>query len=491
MTDPVKIQIARAPAARDPVIVVGCLEGAPLTALDAESEPGRAAARASARSGWRAACDQRSEADLGAAGAGVLVLHGLGSADRFDTGALDRWVRRIGIEVRARGASRAVVVLPEHDLLSTEAGAEGLLRALALVDYRFDEFRRPDATRTRIRALKVVPPESARPVYRRAHKVAEATGSGVMLATDLANTPPNVATPAWMAERARELAREFDMKATVLGPAGLGRRGMGGILAVGGGSRNTPRLVRLEWGTGKHTVALVGKGVTFDTGGISIKPAAAMDEMKYDKSGACTVLGIARAVAELGLRLRLRVYIPLAENMPDGASYRPGDIVTCYNGKTVEIRNTDAEGRMILADALTWAAREKPDYLLDYATLTGACVVALGSNGAGLFSPSDPLAESLLAAADESGEYLWRLPLWPEFTREMHGVHADLKNSGSRWAGACTAAAFLAEFIEDTEQWAHLDIAGPAYVGNGQPGRKGATGYGVSLTVRWLRSLGR
>jgi leucyl aminopeptidase len=264
---------------------------------------------------------------------------------------------------------------------------------------------------------------------------------------------------------------------------------MGGILAVGQGSAREPRLVRLEWGSEGPVVALVGKGVTFDTGGISIKPAARLDEMKYDKSGACTVLGIARAVARLALPVRLRAYLPLAENMPDGAAYRPGDIIRCYNGKTVEILNTDAEGRMILADALALAVEEGPDAVVEYSTLTGACVVALGHHGAGLYSPDDELAAALLAGAEAGGERLWRLPLWPEFAEEMQGTHADLKNSGGRWGGANTAAAFLASFVGDHRRWAHLDIAGPAQIPKENNGSKGATGYGVALTVHWLREL--
>ncbi len=279
------------------------------------------------------------------------------------------------------------------------------------------------------------------------------------------------------------------MQTTVLESSQLEERKMGGILAVGSGSANPPRLVRLTWGEGETTVSLVGKGVTFDTGGISIKPAASMDEMKFDKSGACTVLGIARTAAELELPARFAVYLPLAENMPDGASYRPGDIVRCYNGKTVEILNTDAEGRMLLADALAWAAEEKPDYLIDFATLTGACVVALGHHGAGLFSPDDELAGRLDRAAGQAGEKLWRLPLWREFSREMKGDHADLRNSGGRWGGASTAAAFLSNFVDGAARWAHLDIAGAAYVGGNQKGTKGATGYGVGLMTHWLRSL--
>jgi leucyl aminopeptidase len=209
--------------------------------------------------------------------------------------------------------------------------------------------------------------------------------------------------------------------------------------------------------------------------------------MKWDKCGACAVLGTLEALSRLKPALRVRAYLPLAENMPDGKSYRPGDIVRCGNGKTVEILNTDAEGRMILADALSWAAVEGADEIVEFSTLTGACVVALGHTGAGLFSPSDDLANALLEAAGGSGERLWRLPLWPEFLDEMRGSHADLKNSGGRWGGACTAAAFLSQFVGKTERWAHLDIAGPAYVGGDSNPRRGATGYGVALTVHWLR----
>src|SRR4029079_17760646 len=236
-------------------------------------------------------------------------------------------------------------------------------------------------------------------------------------------------------------------------------------------------------------VALVGKGVTFDTGGISIKPAANMDEMKWDKCGACTVLGLLRAVARLQLPLELSVYVPLAENMPGGASYRPGDIIRMHNGKTVEVLNTDAEGRIILGDALAWAAERQPDHLVEYSTLTGACVVALGQTGAGLYSPNDELAQSLLAAAESAGERLWRLPLWPEFNEGIQGSHSDLKNVAGRWGGASTAAAFLSNFVGEVQSWAHLDIAGPAYIGEGESGTRGATGYGIALTVEWLRSL--
>jgi leucyl aminopeptidase len=333
--------------------------------------------------------------------------------------------------------------------------------------------------------LRVAVSAGKEQMYRSMVGRAVATAEGAVIARDLANTPPNEAYPESMAERAREIGEARGIKVTVLGPKELEKRGMGGILAVGRGSRRTPRLAILEWGDGEDRISLVGKGVTFDTGGISIKPAAAMDEMKFDKCGACTVLGVVDAAAALDLPYRFRAYVALAENMPDGDAYRPGDIVRCYGGKTVEILNTDAEGRMLLADALALASEEGADTVLDYATLTGACVVALGHSGAGLFSPDDSLAGELLDAADRAGERLWRLPLWPEFTDQIKGAHGDLRNTGGRWGGASTAAAFLSQFVS-TRRWAHLDIAGPAYISRAQKEAFGATGYGVALTIGWL-----
>jgi leucyl aminopeptidase len=233
-------------------------------------------------------------------------------------------------------------------------------------------------------------------------------------------------------------------------------------------------------------IALVGKGITFDTGGISIKPGQAMDEMKYDKCGACAVLGAVQAISDLGLPVRLRAYLALAENMPDGTAYRPGDILRYRNGKSVEVLNTDAEGRLVLADALLWAADERPDSIVELSTLTGATVVALGHHGAALYTPDETLAEELLAASASSGDRLWRMPLWPEFREALRGTHGDLKNVAGRWGGANAAAAFLADFMGETGSWAHLDIAGTAWIGPDQKGPQGATGFGVGLIVAWL-----
>jgi leucyl aminopeptidase len=383
-----------------------------------------------------------------------------------------------------------VLALPVHPLTTGAAGAAYVARHLALARYRYDAFQaKPEEEEPLVAAQLLLPGAGA----AEAEAIVEAmeVARGTHTTRDLANAPPNVATPEWMAEQAQGLAEELGLEVEVLAREDLERLGMGGILAVGGGSKNPPRLVRLTWrGASSPRVALVGKGVTFDTGGISIKPAKDMDEMKWDKCGACTVFGLMQAVARLRLPVEVAAYLPLAENMPGGGSYRPGDIIRCHNGKTVEVLNTDAEGRIILADALSWAAETKPDYILEYSTLTGACVVALGSTGAGLYTPSDELAGSLLAASEETGERLWRMPLWPEFKEAIKGSHADLRNVAGRWGGANTAAAFLSHFVGDVQRWAHLDIAGPAYIGGEGEGERGATGYGVALTVQWLRSLG-
>jgi len=465
-------------------LVVGLFAGEsePAAALDTRARA--AVARLLARG--RFSGEESAQRDGELAGRAGLTLLGLGRRADFDPRRLRRWIERAVGVARATGAKRLAVALPDHAVAGGEAGGLRSARDAVLATYRFDAYR-SEAKRPPLRGLVLVPPPgAAAAAFRRGADVGVAIAAGAAWARDLANTPPNVATPAWMAARARDGARRWKAKIQILAPGEMKRRGMGGILAVGGGSRNPPRLVRLEVGRGPRTIGLVGKGVTFDTGGISIKPSAQMDEMKWDKCGACAVLGVLEAVSRLNLPLRVRAYLPLAENMPDGAAYRPGDIVTISNGKTVEILNTDAEGRMILADALAWAAAEKPDALVEYSTLTGACVVALGPTGAGLFTPDDALAGELLAAAGDTGERLWRLPLWEEFLDEMRAAHADLRNSGGRWGGASTAASFLSQFVGDCERWAHLDVAGPAYVGEGKE-RRGATGYGVALTVEWLR----
>jgi leucyl aminopeptidase len=469
-------------------MAVGCLEGE-IPSLDGLEEGiRRAVERLAARGGWKGKDEQLAQTEAGPDGP-VVTLYGLGAGKDLSFARLARWLGRAAEDARQGGARRLAVLLPAHPETSGRAAGR-LLRSLSLSAYRFDRFQKEAAEKaSRLERMAVVPPPGEEGPYRDALPAVNAVAGGVAFTRDLANAPANEASPPWMAERARELGESLGVQADVLGVEELAARGMGGLLAVGAGSAHEPRMVRLRWGTTGPHVALVGKGVTFDTGGISIKPAADMEDMKWDKCGACAVLGALRAVAELELPVRLSVYTPFAENTLGSRAYRPSDIVRMYNGKTVEITNTDCEGRMILADALSWAAEEKPDAIVELSTLTGACVVALGSQAAGLFTPDDELAAELTAAADEGGERLWRLPLYPEYLEEMKGMHADLRNCAGRWAGANTAAAFLSQFVGDVKRWAHLDIAGMAYVKESGASCYGATGFGVPSLVGWLSRL--
>ena len=321
---------------------------------------------------------------------------------------------------------------------------------------------------------------------RRALAEAVAINAGKRLARDLGNRPGNVCTPSHLAECALSLAEEHAaLSASVLEEEEMRELGMGSLLAVARGSRQPPKLVILEYGgaaPGDAPVVLVGKGVTFDSGGISIKPAAAMDEMKFDMCGAASVLGSTLAAAELGLPVNVKALVPAVENLPDGQACKPGDIVTTLSGQTVEILNTDAEGRLILCDAVSYAERYEPDAVIDVATLTGACVVALGHVASGLFTNSRALGDALLAAAASSGDHCWELPVWPEYEEALKSNFADVANVGGRAAGAVTAAAFLARFARE-RRWAHLDIAGTAWKGGKD---KGATGRPVPLLVQYL-----
>ncbi|HEV8582938.1 MAG TPA: leucyl aminopeptidase [Thermoanaerobaculia bacterium] len=482
-----EIHVVSAARPEADLLAVGCFEGEAPAVDGLEEASRRAAERLAARGGWRGKEEQVAQTEARPDGP-VVSLYGLGARGDFSFQKLARWLNRAAEDARQGGARRVAVVLPAHQETAGRAAGR-VLRALALSVYRYDRYQ--SERNGRVEQLSAVPPAAAEAAYRAALPEVLAVAEAVAFARDLANSPANEATPTWMEERARELAEKRGLKLTVLDAGELAARGMGGLLAVGAGSAHAPRLVRLEWGSSGPQIALVGKGVTFDTGGISIKPAADMDEMKYDKSGACAVLAVARAVADLELPVRLSVFAPLVENMLSASSYRPSDIVRCYNGKTVEITNTDAEGRMILADALAWAAEDRPDALLELSTLTGACVVALGHQAAGLFTPDDGLAAELTTAAEEGGERLWRLPLYPEFLEEMKGTHADLRNAAGRWGGAGLAAAFLSQFVGDMKRWAHLDIAGVANVkpDNGGGASAGATGFGVASTVSWLRRL--
>jgi leucyl aminopeptidase len=325
--------------------------------------------------------------------------------------------------------------------------------------------------------------------------VAQAAAEAANRARDLQNLPANICDPAFLADRAREIAGEHEgLEARVLVGTEIEGAGLGGLLAVSAGSAKEPALITLHYaGAGADattpTLGFVGKGVTFDTGGISIKPAAGMELMKKDMSGGAAVLEATGAIAALGLPVNLVAVVPAVENMPSGSATRPGDVITQFNGRTVEVNNTDAEGRLILADALTWAIREGADHLVDIATLTGAVIVALGSSYAGIVANDDEWAKRVEGAGSIVGELLWRLPLHPEYKELMRGTTADLVNSApKRKAGTITAASFLEEFVEGVT-WAHLDIAGTSWdVGREYVG-KGATGFGTRLLIELARQV--
>ena len=317
-------------------------------------------------------------------------------------------------------------------------------------------------------------------------KYACAIAKGIKLTRDLGNYPSNICTPNYLAEQAIKLAKNrTSLTVNVLEESDMEKLGMGSLLSVSQGSSEPAKLITLEYRAGKKSqkpVVIIGKGVTFDTGGISIKPSQAMDEMKYDMCGAASVMGTMAAVTELKLPINVVGIIPATENMPSGDATNPGDIFTSMSGQTVEVLNTDAEGRLILCDAITYSKKYNPEVVIDIATLTGACVIALGKHATGLLSNHNPLARELINAGEESGDRVWQLPLWDEYQQQLNSPFADIANIGGREAGTITAACFLSRFAEKL-QLAHLDIAGTAWLSGS---KKGATGRPVSILVQYI-----
>jgi leucyl aminopeptidase len=367
------------------------------------------------------------------------------------------------------------------------------LAELALADYRFDRFRSRTDEATKVDGVAVVPlvgetQEALGGILERSKRL----DSLVRLARDLGNRPGNDLTPPTFAEELVEMFKGGSVRVTVMTRKELEKDGLHGIVAVGQGSVHEPCMVRLEYRAKKPraAVVLVGKGVTFDSGGICLKPAGDMTEMKHDMCGAASVVAAMQMVAMDGPPLKVAGLIPLVENMPSGSALKPGDILTMGNGVTVEIENTDAEGRLILADTMAWAARLHPDVMVDLATLTGTCKMALGTEFAGMFCNDDELAGRLERLGRQTGDRVWRLPLAPQYRELLKSEWADLKNSGGRWGSLPSSAAFLARFVPDGVRWAHLDIAGVAYgskAHNGLPA--GATGFGVRLLGALLQEI--
>ncbi len=364
--------------------------------------------------------------------------------------------------------------------------------------YRYDEFvTESNNGRTDSLRIELIDPDQSKiNMLNKGLCCGAVIGRVQNYARTIANRPGNVINPVTLAAEAKKAVRGVKgLSCTIFDEKQLAAKGMGGVLAVGAGSKTPPRFIILKYTPGgrgaRHlpTVGLVGKAITFDSGGISIKPSDKMSEMKLDKTGGIAVLATIKAAAELKLPFSIYGIIPAAENMPSGTSYRPGDIITTFSGKTVEVLNTDAEGRMILCDALAYAARQKCDIIIDIATLTGACMVALGKHKAGLMGNDDKLIKQLQEAADESGEKVWYMPSGDEYAEEMKSKTADLKNTGSRWGGACTGAAFLRQFVNG-KKWAHLDIAGVDVLDKTTEYTvEGSSGYGVRLLSSFLINL--
>lgn len=431
-------------------------------------------------------------------GAKRVLLVGLGERKKVTADGLRRAaICAAGKAVELKAAS---CVLALHgDLAAGKFDAATLGQVLCegacFGAYRYDEFvTETEDPRSEELDITIAEPDGARSrKLAKGARVGDVIGQAQNFARTIMNRPANVIDPSSLAALAKQLAKETPgLTCTVLDEKQIKAKKMGGLMAVGQGSANKPRLIVLKFTpAGKSaargkTIGLVGKAITFDSGGISIKPAARMQDMKFDKSGGVAVLGAMKAIA--GLKPRVQVYgiIPSAENMPGGMSYRPGDIITTYSGKTVEIQNTDAEGRMILCDAIHHAVKLECDVIVDIATLTGACVVALGEGLAGVMSNKDKLVERVKAAAESSGEKVWHMPCGEEYLELMKSKIADLKNVGGKWAGACTAAAFLGEFAGDVD-WAHIDMAGTGMVdGEKKYGCPGSIGFGVRLLTTFV-----
>ena len=433
--------------------------------------------------------------------AGWTLLVGLGKAEDVGLETIRKAAGHVAKQARKMNAAQVLVDVPATGTVAFDdesfarCWVEGAEMALSPIgELKTDKPKGKPVPSS----WKLLAGADRAAAMRRGAKEAEAYAAGCLFARDLVNQPPNILTPVNLADRAKAMAKAEGLTCKILNVAQMKKMNMGGILGVGQGSRQEPRLISIHYkapgakGKKAPSFALVGKGITFDTGGISLKPGANMDLMKTDMGGSAAVLGAVMIAARLKLPVNIHVVVPAAENMPDGLAIKPADVLTMANGKTVEVLNTDAEGRLVLADGLWYAGREKPDHIIDAATLTGACVIALGNHFAGVMGNSGELIDTLRQAGGETHERVWPLPLVDEFKDEVKGTWSDLKNLGNgREAGAQTAAAFLAAFVDKDTSWAHVDIAGPAHTNSPQPTcPKGGTGFGARLIARTMQILG-
>jgi leucyl aminopeptidase len=418
-----------------------------------------------------------------------LLLVGLGKKDIFTLEKLRRAAATAARRARALKLHSAAFSLPAFPDTAIREAARTVAEGAKLGLYRFDRHKSA-ADDQALETFWLVAEEEELEEATEGAELGAKVAEGTVLARDLANEPSNVATPKYLAERARTIAEKYGMELAVLDRASIEKEGLTGLATVGRSASNEPYFIALKHRGGGDSapVVLIGKAVTFDSGGISIKPSAGMEEMKFDMSGGAAVLGAMEAAGALDLPLNVVALVPATENLPGGDAFKPGDVLQMHSGKTVEIVTTDAEGRLILADALSYARRYEPSVVVDCATLTGACTVALGDHASGLMGNDEDLVAELQTAGETTGERAWPLPLFGEYTEQIKGDTADIKNSGGRRGGALTAGAFLKEFAD--YPWAHLDVAGTAYGKKGNAyTTKGATGVPARLLVEFL--LGR
>ena len=415
-----------------------------------------------------------------------IVVVGLGDQKKFDSAAYHRASHEAGKALKKLPIASATSYLTEIDVPGRDLAWKIQVAALAAdhESYRYTSTFKPKEP-SKLPMLESISFASSGDTTQ-ALSAAAAIANGVLFARELGNLPPNICTPAYVADQACQFAAKHDgVDCEVLDTADMEKLGMGSLLAVARGSANAPKLIVLRWNAGKQGAkpyALVGKGVTFDSGGISLKPGPGMEEMKFDMCGAAGMLGTFVAAVELKLAINLVCVVAAVENMPDGNAYRPSDVLTSMSGQTIEVLNTDAEGRLILCDALTYVQKFDPEVIIDAATLTGACVVALGKHASGLFTNDEELAEQLLDAGRETHDRAWRMPLWDDYQSALDSAFADFTNLGGKYGGAITASCFLSRFTTGY-RWAHLDIAGTAW----DEGRKGmATGRPVPLLTKYL-----
>jgi leucyl aminopeptidase len=415
-----------------------------------------------------------------------VLLVGLGKLAEF-TEKQYRQAVRAAIKALPKGVASVSLCLPELAIKNSSIANKvaHLVEVAKDATYQVNAIKQKKAEEKPLNKIAIIVDKADNALAEAALKQGLAISAGVGLAKDLGNLPPNICTPTYLGDQAKKLAKQYGFKVDVLDKKEIEKLGMGSFLGVAQGSVEPPRLVVLQHLKGKKSqkpVVLVGKGITFDTGGISLKPGAEMDEMKYDMCGAASVLGTFKALGELDLEINAIGIIPTCENMPDAGAIKPGDILTSMSGQTIEVLNTDAEGRLILCDALTYAERFEPSAVVDIATLTGACVIALGHHASAVFSNKDALAHELLAAGESAHDRAWHMPLWDDYQNQLDSNFADMANIGGRAGGSITAACFLSRYAKKYD-WAHLDIAGTAWKSGKE---KGGTGRPVPLLTTFL-----